>query len=77
MKKDQEGIGELDREEGVEDLEIEWGPKLEMEERGFYQTFFLENADKHRESDWFLRESEGGAFSQTVAVSVIDDIVNS
>ena len=53
------------------------GRSLRWRSGWFYQTFFLENADKHRESDWFLRESEGGAFSQTVTVSVIDDIFNS
>ena len=41
MKKDQEGIGEFDTEEGVEDLEIEWwGPELEMEERGILSDLF-------------------------------------
>ena len=36
MKKDQEGIGEFDREEGAEDLVMEeWEPELEMEELGF------------------------------------------
>ena len=40
MKKDQEGIGQFDTEEGVEDLEIEWGPELEMEERVVLSDLF-------------------------------------